>query len=166
MQRCPLCATSLFILRPMKYSRGRGDHWKGMVRKSGVCTKVVVVDARHHMLGCLTSILVKELLNGQRIVVVHCEEIYLFGRLVHQKIRLEGRYYGCHRLKEDSINGIERRCNQHNIHSRIFYKVLVRMTYCLGHCKHWVISISVCKHYINSEGLIYHLKMDMEKDTI
>ncbi len=35
---------------------------------SGLCAKVVVVDARHHMLGRLASILAKELLNGQRVV--------------------------------------------------------------------------------------------------
>ncbi len=39
-----------------------------MVTGSGLCAKVVVVDARHHMLGRLASILAKELLNGQRVV--------------------------------------------------------------------------------------------------
>jgi hypothetical protein len=39
-----------------------------MVTGSGLCAKVVVVDARHHMLGRLASILSKELLNGQRVV--------------------------------------------------------------------------------------------------
>ncbi|TJX32366.1 50S ribosomal protein L13, partial [Soehngenia saccharolytica] len=53
----------------------------------GVCAKAVVVDARHHMLGRLASILAKELLNGQRIVVVRCEEICLSGGLVRQKMK-------------------------------------------------------------------------------
>ena len=39
-----------------------------MVSGSGLCARVVVVDARHHMLGRLASILAKELLNGQRVV--------------------------------------------------------------------------------------------------
>lgn len=39
-----------------------------MVSGSGLCAKVVVVDARHHMLGRLASILAKELLNGQKVV--------------------------------------------------------------------------------------------------
>lgn len=39
-----------------------------MVSGSGQCATVVVVDARHHMLGRLASILAKELLNGQRVV--------------------------------------------------------------------------------------------------
>ncbi|XP_031479722.1 60S ribosomal protein L13a-3-like [Nymphaea colorata] len=58
-----------------------------MVSGSGVCKRVVVVDARHHMLGRLASILAKELLNGQRIVVVRCEEICLSGGLVRQKMK-------------------------------------------------------------------------------
>eukprot|EP00249_Psilotum_nudum_P003482 c16891_g1_i1 orf=239-865(-) len=58
-----------------------------MVSGSGICARVVVVDARHHMLGRLASILAKELLNGQRVVVVRCEEICLSGGLVRQKMK-------------------------------------------------------------------------------
>ncbi|XP_047307840.1 60S ribosomal protein L13a-4-like [Impatiens glandulifera] len=58
-----------------------------MVSGSGVCKRVVVVDARHHMLGRLSSILAKELLNGQKVVVVRCEEICLSGGLVRQKMK-------------------------------------------------------------------------------
>jgi large subunit ribosomal protein L13Ae len=43
-----------------------------MVSGSGVCAKRIVVDARHHMLGCLSSIIAKELLNDQKVVVVRC----------------------------------------------------------------------------------------------
>ncbi|KAL4186426.1 hypothetical protein AMTRI_Chr09g33820 [Amborella trichopoda] len=58
-----------------------------MVSGSGICARVVVVDARHHMLGRLASILAKELLNGQKVVVVRCEEICLSGGLVRQKMK-------------------------------------------------------------------------------
>ncbi|KAL3812356.1 hypothetical protein ACJIZ3_013624 [Penstemon smallii] len=58
-----------------------------MVSGSGICAKKVVVDARHHMLGRLASILAKELLNGQKVVVVRCEEICLSGGLVRQKMK-------------------------------------------------------------------------------
>ncbi|XP_051130062.1 60S ribosomal protein L13a-4-like [Andrographis paniculata] len=58
-----------------------------MVSGSGICAKKVVVDARHHMLGRLASILAKELLNGQKVVVVRCEEIALSGGLVRQKMK-------------------------------------------------------------------------------
>jgi hypothetical protein len=44
-----------------------------MVSSSGVCTKRIVVDACHHMLGRLSSIIAKELLNSQKAIVVHYE---------------------------------------------------------------------------------------------
>jgi large subunit ribosomal protein L13Ae len=55
-----------------------------MVSGSGMCTKHIVVDARHHMLGHLSSIIAKELLNDQKVVVVRCEEICLSVGLVCQ----------------------------------------------------------------------------------
>ncbi|KAG8098197.1 hypothetical protein GUJ93_ZPchr0013g38015 [Zizania palustris] len=58
-----------------------------MVSGSGLCVPRVVVDARHHMLGRLASIVAKELLNGQRVVVVRCEEICMSGGLVRQKMK-------------------------------------------------------------------------------
>ncbi|KAI4371056.1 hypothetical protein MLD38_019332 [Melastoma candidum] len=58
-----------------------------MVSGSGICAKQVVVDARHHMLGRLASVLAKELLNGQKVVVVRCEEICISGGLVRQKMK-------------------------------------------------------------------------------
>ncbi|KAG6466353.1 hypothetical protein ZIOFF_075844 [Zingiber officinale] len=58
-----------------------------MVSGSGFCSARVVVDAGHHMLGRLASILAKELLNGQRVVVIRYEEICLSGGLVRQKMK-------------------------------------------------------------------------------
>ena len=58
-----------------------------MVSGSGICAKRVVVDARHHMLGRLASIIAKELLNGQKVVVVRSEEICISGGLVRQKMK-------------------------------------------------------------------------------
>jgi hypothetical protein len=58
-----------------------------MVSGSGVCAKRVVIDARHHMLGRLASIVAKELLNGQKVVLVRCEEICISGGLVRQKMK-------------------------------------------------------------------------------
>ncbi|CAI5993028.1 unnamed protein product [Closterium sp. NIES-65] len=58
-----------------------------MVSGSGVVKQTIVVDARHHMLGRLASIVAKELLNGQHVVVVRCEDICLSGGLVRQKMK-------------------------------------------------------------------------------
>ncbi|KVH81269.1 Limkain-b1, partial [Cynara cardunculus var. scolymus] len=58
-----------------------GERGEKMVSGSGICAREVVVDACH-MLGRLSSILSKELLNGQRDTIVRCEEICLSGGLI------------------------------------------------------------------------------------
>ncbi|KAG0490830.1 hypothetical protein HPP92_007693 [Vanilla planifolia] len=58
-----------------------------MVSGSAISKRRVIVDARQHMLGRLASIVAKELLNGQHIVVVRCEEICMSGGLVRQKMK-------------------------------------------------------------------------------
>ncbi|KAJ6290014.1 hypothetical protein OIU78_025849 [Salix suchowensis] len=64
-----------------------------MVSGSGICVKRVVVDARHHMLGRLASIIAKELLNGQRVVVVRAPSKILWrtirGMIPHKTKRGE-----------------------------------------------------------------------------
>ena len=40
----------------------------------------VVVDCRGHLLGRLCSIIAKELMSGQRVVLVRCEEMNISGR--------------------------------------------------------------------------------------
>jgi large subunit ribosomal protein L13Ae len=57
-----------------------------MVSSPGVCAKHIVVDARHHMLGRLPSIIAKELLNGQKAIVVHYEEISHSAGLARQEV--------------------------------------------------------------------------------
>ena len=49
--------------------------------------KEIVVDGRGHMLGRLASIVAKELLAGQDIVVVRCDEINQSGSLFRNKLK-------------------------------------------------------------------------------
>ena len=49
--------------------------------------KVVVVDARAHMMGRLASVVAKELLNGQHVVLVRCEGINISGSLERNIIK-------------------------------------------------------------------------------
>ena len=44
-----------------------------------VFEKVVVIDGRAHLLGRLASVVAKELLLGQHVVVVRCEELNVSG---------------------------------------------------------------------------------------
>lgn len=49
--------------------------------------KEIVIDGRGHLLGRLASKVAKELLNGQRIVVVRCELLLRSGSLFRNKIK-------------------------------------------------------------------------------
>merc|ERR1712086_271079 len=49
--------------------------------------KVVVIDCRGHLLGRLASIISKELLNGQKVVCVRCEEINISGNFYRNKLK-------------------------------------------------------------------------------
>jgi large subunit ribosomal protein L13Ae len=49
--------------------------------------KTVVIDARGHLLGRLSSVLAKELLLGQHVVVVRCEEINISGSHYRNKLK-------------------------------------------------------------------------------
>lgn len=48
--------------------------------------KEIVVDGRNHLLGRLASKLAKELLNGQKVVVVRCESLIRSGSLFRNKL--------------------------------------------------------------------------------
>jgi large subunit ribosomal protein L13Ae len=48
-----------------------------------VLTATKVIDGRDHLLGRLASIVAKELLAGQSIVIVRCDEICISGSCKH-----------------------------------------------------------------------------------
>jgi len=47
----------------------------------------VVVDGKGHLLGRLASIVAKQLLNGQKVVVVRCEALNISGEFFRAKRR-------------------------------------------------------------------------------
>ncbi|KAJ3226228.1 60S ribosomal protein L16B [Clydaea vesicula] len=49
--------------------------------------KEVVIDGKGHLLGRLASIVAKQLLNGQAITVVRCEEINMTGPFFRNKLK-------------------------------------------------------------------------------
>lgn len=46
-----------------------------------------LVDGKGHLLGRLASILAKEILSGQKVTVVRCEEINVSGSFFRNKVR-------------------------------------------------------------------------------
>lgn len=51
--------------------------------------KLVVIDAKNHLLGRLASIVAKELLSGQRIIIVRAESIVKSGSLFRNKLAFQ-----------------------------------------------------------------------------
>ena len=51
--------------------------------------KEVVIDGRGHLVGRLASKIAKELLNGQRVVVVRCELLQKSGSLFRNKLKFQ-----------------------------------------------------------------------------
>eukprot|EP00178_Gracilaria_changii_P010209 TRINITY_DN29720_c1_g1_i3.p2 TRINITY_DN29720_c1_g1~~TRINITY_DN29720_c1_g1_i3.p2 ORF type:complete len:114 (-),score=8.82 TRINITY_DN29720_c1_g1_i3:342-683(-) len=49
--------------------------------------KLIVVDAKGHLLGRLASYVAKTLLSGQRVAVVRCEGINITGSLFRNKVK-------------------------------------------------------------------------------
>ena len=50
-------------------------------------TAQVVIDGKGHLLGRLASTVAKQLLNGQKIVVVRCEALNISGEFFRAKRR-------------------------------------------------------------------------------
>ncbi|GEQ67558.1 hypothetical protein JCM33374_g1223 [Metschnikowia sp. JCM 33374] len=48
---------------------------------------VVVIDGKGHLLGRLASIIAKQLLNGQKVVVVRCEALNISGEFFRNKLK-------------------------------------------------------------------------------
>lgn len=49
--------------------------------------KEVIVDGRGHLMGRLASVIAKQLLEGQSVTVVRCDEINLSGHLANNRIK-------------------------------------------------------------------------------
>jgi len=52
-----------------------------------VASSTILIDARDHMIGRLASVVAKELLAGQSIVVVRCEELVISGSSVRNQTK-------------------------------------------------------------------------------
>lgn len=78
----------------------------------------VVIDGRGHLLGRLASKVAKEILNGQRVVVVRCELLLRSGSLFRNKLKY-------HEFLGKGMNSNPRRGQFHfRSPSRIFWRVV------------------------------------------
>nr|AAX81225.1 ribosomal protein L13 [Uroleptus sp. WJC-2003] len=80
--------------------------------------KEIVIDGRGHLLGRLASKVAKELLSGQRIVVVRCELLLRSGSLFRNKLKF-------HEFLNKGMNTNPRRGQFHfRTPSRIFWRTV------------------------------------------
>jgi len=80
--------------------------------------KVVVIDCKHHLFGRLASIIAKELLSGQRVVCVRCEEINISGSFYRNKLKF------LDRLRKSTNTNPAHGPFKFRSPSRIFYRTI------------------------------------------
>ncbi|KHN97292.1 60S ribosomal protein L16 [Metarhizium album ARSEF 1941] len=80
---------------------------------------VVVIDGKGHLLGRLASIVAKQLLNGQKIVVVRCEALNISGEFFRAKLK-----YHAYLRKMTRYNPTRGGPFHFRAPSRIFYKAV------------------------------------------
>merc|ERR1711971_1545030 len=78
--------------------------------------KQIVIDCRGHLLGRLASTIAKEILNGQHVVCLRCEDINISGSLYRNKLKYA-------EFKRKTMNSNPRRGTKH---ARAPSKILVR----------------------------------------
>ncbi|KAK3814297.1 MAG: 60S ribosomal protein L16 [Benniella sp.] len=80
--------------------------------------KVVVIDGKGHLLGRLASIVAKQALSGQRVVVVRCEELNISGSFFRNKLK----YHAF--LRKRCVVNPARGAFHFRAPSRIFYRAI------------------------------------------
>ena len=84
--------------------------------------KEIIIDGRGHLVGRLASKVAKEILRGQRVVVVRCEQLVLSGSLFRNKLTY-------HEFLRKACNTNPRRQFKHfRSPSRMFWRSLRGMT--------------------------------------
>ncbi|OAV96621.1 hypothetical protein PTTG_06040 [Puccinia triticina 1-1 BBBD Race 1] len=79
----------------------------------------IVIDGKGHLLGRLASIVAKQAISGQKVVVVRCEEINVSGSFFRLKLR-----WADHMHKRHLVNPKKSGPFHHRAPSRILYKAI------------------------------------------
>eukprot|EP00158_Paraphelidium_tribonemae_P000641 Partr_v1_DN23042_c0_g1_i1_m26896 putative 60s ribosomal protein len=85
-------------------------------------SKVVVIDGNGHLAGRLASIVAKQLLSGQKVVVVRCEDIDISGSFFRNKLK-----YHAYLNKRCIVNP-RHGAFHFRAPSRMFYRIVRGMT--------------------------------------
>merc|ERR1711907_282632 len=66
----------------------RLDSWFAKTATKMGFEKVIIIDGSGHLMGRLAATIAKTILNGQRVVVVRCEEINVSGNFYRNKLKV------------------------------------------------------------------------------
>ena len=83
-----------------------------------MCEKEIVIDGKGHLLGRLASVVAKELLSGQRIVVVRAERINISGSLFRNNIKFS------EYMRKKMVHNPRRGAIHYRAPSRIFWRAV------------------------------------------
>jgi large subunit ribosomal protein L13Ae len=53
----------------------------------------IIIDGKGHLLGRLASVISKQILSGQKIIVVRCEELNISGSFFRNKVILDDYFH-------------------------------------------------------------------------
>merc|ERR1711988_1140670 len=84
--------------------------------------KEVVIDGRGHLVGRLASKVAKEILRGQRVVVVRCELMNMSGSLYRKKLEWD------ELLNKANNTNPRRQFKHYRSPSRMFWRIVRGMT--------------------------------------
>merc|ERR1711935_528677 len=94
----------------------------GFISNLSMFEKEVIIDGKGHLMGRLASIVAKQLLRGQKVVVVRCEAINISGSLFRNNLTF-------HEFLRKANNTNPRRNFKHfRSPSRMFWRTLRGMT--------------------------------------
>ncbi|KAG5731203.1 60S ribosomal protein L16 [Termitomyces sp. T112] len=103
--------------------RHRAQRWLRSIRPdfkmATFSSTPIVIDGKGHLLGRLASIISKQILSGQKIVVVRCEEINISGSFFRNKLRYHNFLH-----KRHIVNPTRSGPFHHRAPSKILYRAI------------------------------------------
>ncbi|KIO31160.1 hypothetical protein M407DRAFT_241879 [Tulasnella calospora MUT 4182] len=86
---------------------------------SAFSTAPVIIDGKGHLLGRLAAIVAKQLLAGQKIIVVRCEEINISGSYMRNKLRYANFLHKRHIVNPKKLGPFHHRAPSRILHRTI-----------------------------------------------
>ncbi|CAE6437850.1 unnamed protein product [Rhizoctonia solani] len=96
-----------------------GNAWCQPNAMSTFSSAPIVIDGKGHLLGRLATVISKQILNGQKIVVVRCEEVNISGSFFRNKLRYHNFLH-----KRHIVNPKKSGPFHHRAPSRILFKAI------------------------------------------